>query len=163
MRTEVRLRDVRAEDLPIFFEHQRDPVAVALVAFRSRDRPAFDEHWAKLLTDKTVLKRTIVVRQENSADSSSTQQVVGHVATFHRDGKRELGYWLDRAVWGRGIMSAALAAFLPLERSRPLYGIVAKDNAASVAVLKKFGFQVKDTLEEERDGQKMTFLILVLS
>jgi hypothetical protein len=51
MKTKIRLRDVEADDLPLFFEHQRDPIAVAMVAFRSRDRDAFDQHWAKLLAD----------------------------------------------------------------------------------------------------------------
>jgi hypothetical protein len=37
----IRLRDVETGDLAFFFEHQRDPVAVAMVAFRSRDRDAF--------------------------------------------------------------------------------------------------------------------------
>ena len=51
MKTEVLLRDVEPGDLPIFFEHQRDPVAVAMVVFRSRDKAEFDEHWAKILAD----------------------------------------------------------------------------------------------------------------
>jgi len=39
-------------------EHQRDPIAVALVGFRSRDRAAFDQHWEKLLADDSCLKKT---------------------------------------------------------------------------------------------------------
>jgi hypothetical protein len=37
----IRLRDVETGDLAFFFEHQRDPVAVAMVAFQSRDADAF--------------------------------------------------------------------------------------------------------------------------
>jgi hypothetical protein len=48
------LRPVEPGDLPLFFEHQRDPIAVAMVAFQSRDRAAFDQHWAKILADKTA-------------------------------------------------------------------------------------------------------------
>ena len=102
MKTEVLLRDVEPDDLPTFFEHQRDPVAVALVVFRSRDKAEFDEHWAKILADDACLKKTIV------ADG----QIAGHIGSFGRDGKREIGYWIDRALWGRGIMSEALSAFL---------------------------------------------------
>ena len=60
MKGRVQLRDVEADDLPLFFEHQRDPIAVALVGFRSRDRAAFDQHWEKLLANKTNLAKTIV-------------------------------------------------------------------------------------------------------
>ena len=51
MKPKIQLRNVEANDLPLFFEHQRDPIAVAMVAFNSRDRAAFDQHWAKLLAD----------------------------------------------------------------------------------------------------------------
>lgn len=130
MKAEVLLRDVEPGDLPIFFEHQRDPVAVAMVVFRSRDRAEFDEHWAKILADDACLKKTIV------ADG----QVAGNIGSFGRDGKREVGYWIDRTLWGRGIASAALAAFLRLEQSRPLYAGVAPHNIASLRVLQKCGF-----------------------
>jgi hypothetical protein len=57
----TRLRDVETGDLALFFEHQRDPVAVAMVAFQSRDRDEFDAHWAKLLADDTNLAKTVLV------------------------------------------------------------------------------------------------------
>ncbi|MGZ5553902.1 MAG: GNAT family N-acetyltransferase [Chthoniobacterales bacterium] len=130
MKPQVQLRDVVADDLPLFFEHQRDPIAVAMVAFNSRDRAAFDEHWAKLLADETKLKKTIV------ADG----QVVGNIGSWLSEGKQEIGYWLDRAVWGRGIATEAVSAFLRLEQTRPLYAGVAKHNVASIRVLQKCGF-----------------------
>ena len=130
MKTEVLLRDVEPGDLPLFFEHQRDPVAVALVVFRSRDKAEFDEHWAKILADHACLKKTIV----------SDGQIAGHIGSFTRDGEREVGYWIDRTLWGRGIMSQALSAFLRLEQTRPLYAGVAPHNVASIRVLQKCGF-----------------------
>ncbi len=130
MKPRVQLREVEAGDLPLFFEHQRDPIAVVMVDFRSRDRDAFDEHWAKLLVDETKLKKTIV------ADG----QVVGHIGSWRAEGKHEVGYWIDRAFWGRGITTAALFAFLRLEQTRPLYAGVAKHNVASLRILQKCGF-----------------------
>ena len=130
MKTEVILRDVEPDDLPIFFEHQRDPVAVAMVVSRSRDRAEFDEHWAEILAEDTSLKKTII------ADG----QIAGHIASFVRDGKCEIGYWIDRTLWGRGIASEALSAFLSLEKRRPLYAGVAPHNIASLRVLQKCGF-----------------------
>ncbi|MCB0662863.1 MAG: GNAT family N-acetyltransferase, partial [Saprospiraceae bacterium] len=49
-------------------------------------------------------------------------------------------YWIDRAYWGQGIASKALATFLTLEPTRPLYGRVAFDNMGSQKVLEKCGF-----------------------
>ena len=140
MKPKVFLRDVEPGDLPIFFEHQRDQVAVALVVFRSRDKAEFDEHWAKILADDAVLTKTIIADGE----------IAGNIASFVRDGKREVGYWIDRALWGQGIMSQALPAFLRLEQSRPLYAGVAPHNIASIRVLQKCGFTLcQSALDEE--------------
>ena len=153
MNLEIRLRDVEAGDLALLFEHQRDPVAVAMVAFRSRDRAAFDEHWAKILADETVLKKAIVVEG----------QVAGHIGSFTREGKREVGYWLDRAFWGRGIAFEALSAFLRLDQSRPLYAVVAKHNIASLRILQKCGFTLLDPVNEKSNAADDSPLLLMLS
>ena len=154
MKTEVLLRDVEPGDLPLFFEHQRDPVAVALVVFRSRDRAEFDEHWAKILADDACLKKTIV------ADG----QIAGNIGSFTRDGKREVGYWIDRALWGRGIASEALSAFLCLEQTRPLYAGVAPHNIASMRVLQKCGFTVcESAIDQEPELAGESHILLVLA
>jgi RimJ/RimL family protein N-acetyltransferase len=135
---EVILRDVEPGDLPLLFEHQRDPEAVAMAAFRSRDRAAFEAHWAKFLSDDAVLKKAIIV----------DDQLVGSVLSFVRDEKREVGYWIDRAFWGRGIASRALAAFLQIEERRPLHAVVARHNAGSLRVAQKCGFKLPPSVDE---------------
>ena len=158
MKPRVQLRDVEADDLPLFFEHQRDPIAVAMVAFNSRDRAAFDQHWAKLLADETCLKKTIVVASAVSPDSSA-DQVAGNIGSWLSEGKREVGYWIDRAFWGCGVATEALSAFLRLEQTRPLYAGVAKHNAASIRVLQKCGFTL---LGPEGDDADASHVILKL-
>jgi RimJ/RimL family protein N-acetyltransferase len=64
----------------------------------------------------------------------------GLVLSFGRDGVRELGYWIDRSKWGRGIATAAVAAFLPLDPHRPLVAKVLKDNFGSLRVVERNGF-----------------------
>jgi RimJ/RimL family protein N-acetyltransferase len=59
---------------------------------------------------------------------------------FERAGKREVGYWLGSAYWGRGIATAALAALLREVTGRPLYAYVARSNVGSIRVLEKCGF-----------------------
>jgi hypothetical protein len=65
----IRLRDVETDDLALFYEHQRNPVAVAMVAFQSRDRDEFNAHWAKLLADDSNLKKTVLVNGWTTADT----------------------------------------------------------------------------------------------
>jgi len=129
-RGEVTIREVREDDLPILFEHQRDPEANAMAAFPPRDRDAFMAHWRKILSDPNLLARTIEL------DGA----VAGNIGSFDLDGRREVGYWIDRALWGRGVASRALAALLREETIRPLFAGVAPHNAGSMRVLEKCGF-----------------------
>ena len=154
------LRPVEPNDLPLFFEHQRDPVAVEMVGFRSRDRAAFDQHWAKILADQTGLIRTIVA---TFPESQPKEEVAGYIVSWSSDGKREIGYWIDRAYWGRGVATGALSAFLRLEQTRPLYAGVAKHNAASVRVLQKCGFTFLDSANEKGADVDDSQFLLVLS
>lgn len=134
MRT-VTLRDVEEDDLPVFFRHQRDPVAIRMAAFTApdpSDRNAFEEHWARILDDDSVITQTIMVADD----------VVGYVASFVEEGKTEVTYWIDRSRWGQGIASRALAEFLGQVTTRPLHARVAKDNAGSLHVLQRCGFTV---------------------
>ena len=126
----VILRNVTDEDLPIFFEHQRDPVALRMAAFQSRERDAFLTHW-----------RTKVLRPENVTRSIVADGVVaGYVGSWDQDGKRLVGYWIAREQWGKGIATRALTQFLAIEARRPLHAWVAVHNVGSIRVLEKCGF-----------------------
>ncbi|HET8728772.1 MAG TPA: GNAT family protein [Alphaproteobacteria bacterium] len=135
MRGEVLLRDVTADDLPIFFDQQLDPDANHMAAFTAADpadREAFALHWAKILGDSAVVKKTIVCGGE----------VVGHVLAFDQFGRPSVSYWIGRRFWGRGIATRSLSAFLGHVADRPLYARAAKDNVASLRVLEKCGFAI---------------------
>ena len=125
----VTLRETTPEDLPVLFGHQRDPVAAEMAAFPSRDWDAFVAHEAKLRLDPTAIRRTIV------ADG----RVVGSIGAWG-EGEREIGYWIDRAAWGKGLASAAVAALLAEVRERPLTAHVAEHNVGSMRVLERNGF-----------------------
>ena len=151
---DVRLRDVTEDDLPIFFEHQRDPVANRMAAFPARDREAFMEHWSiKVLGDDAVAKKTILFEE----------QVVGNIVSFEMSGETLVGYWIGRDHWGKGIASRALALFLADVDTRPLHAHVAKHNVASIRVLQKSGFAVvgEDTIVESGDETEEVILRLV--
>ena len=135
----VTLRPVEPADLPIFFEHQRDPAGIAMAGVGGRDRATFDEHWSKILADEDSLIRTVV------ADGA----VAGYVLSFERDGRREVGSWIGRDHWGRGGATAALGAFLGEERTRPLHAGVLPANRGSLRVLEKCGFAVVDEADDD--------------
>lgn len=136
---DVLLRDVKRGDLPIFFEHQLDPEATRMAGFPARDRRSFMEHWEKILADESVVKKTILFQGE----------VAGNVVSFLHSGEREVGYWIGREFWGRGVATTALAEFLHLEERRPLYANVARHNAASIKVLENCGFRISGEKPED--------------
>lgn len=128
----VAIRPVVESDLPILFDQQSDPESSAMAAFPSRAKDEFDAHWAKIMVDRTVIIRTI------EADG----QVAGHLVSWEMEKGREVGYWLGKEFWGRGIATQALSQFLGEVKSRPLFAHVAKHNPASQRVLEKCGFEV---------------------
>ncbi|HYD51685.1 MAG TPA: GNAT family N-acetyltransferase [Gemmatimonadaceae bacterium] len=145
MTRDVLLRVVSPADLPNFYEHQLDPTATRMAAFPSRDRAAFDAHWAtKVLGNPAAVTRTIVAAGE----------VAGWIGSWPQDGVRHVGYWLGKDYWGRGVATRALAALLELVTERPLHAQVAAHNVGSMRVLEKCGFR-----REYEDGGEFVFVL----
>ena len=157
MTSKVVLREVRDDDLAVFFEQQMDPTANRMVAFTKRDpvdREALMAHWAKIRHDVTVTVRTVVFEQ----------QVAGYVGKFERSGKPEVCYWIGREYWGQGMATAALSRFLTEIEDRPLYAGVAEDNLGSIRVLEKCGFAIiglERTFAKAR-GEEINELVMKL-
>lgn len=128
----VVLRDVIKSDLPVFFEHQLDPDATQMAAFPARDRGAFMAHWAKIMADQTNMLKTILF----------DGRVAGNIVSWEQSDHREVGYWIGKEFWGKGIATQALSQFLSLVKTRPLSAHVAKHNVASRRVLEKCGFTI---------------------
>jgi RimJ/RimL family protein N-acetyltransferase len=126
------LRPVLESDLPILYEQQLDPEATAMAAFPSRDKDAFMAHWAKIMANDSNILKTIVC----------DGHVAGHIGSWEMDGEREVGYWIGKGFWGKGIATQALAEYVRIVKIRPLFAHVAKHNVASKRVLEKCGFNV---------------------
>ena len=154
MNDDVILRKVTESDLPIFFEQQLDPDAIQMAAFPSRDREAFMSHWSKIMADETVLVKTILYEGK----------IAGNVVCFVQLGEREVGYWLGKEFWGKGIATHALKEFLKEIKTRPLYAHVAKHNIGSRRVLEKCGFTVsgEDRFFSTAFGKNIEEYILIL-
>jgi RimJ/RimL family protein N-acetyltransferase len=128
----VCLREVLEEDLELFFENQLDPDALCMTGFPSRDRDAHMAHWHRILADPSVTAATVLFDGE----------VAGDIVSWDNDGERELGYWIGRSFWGRGIATSALKEFLEQCDGPPLRAHVTKRNAGSLRVLEKCGFVI---------------------
>jgi RimJ/RimL family protein N-acetyltransferase len=148
------LRDVVEADVPIFFEHQRDPEATRMAAFVARDRDAFTSHWQKILANEDVTKKTVLCEGE----------VAGNILIFDRDGKRLVGYWIGKEFWGKGLATNALGELLTEETERPLHAYVATSNLGSMRVLEKCGFTLvsKETEFDEALGEEIEEALFVL-
>jgi RimJ/RimL family protein N-acetyltransferase len=132
------LRDVDQGDLDALYEQQLDPKATEMALFPARDRASFDAHWARVLADDSVTKRTIV----------HEGQVAGNILCWGQDGRRLVGYWIGREFWGKGLATRALRELVEELRARPLHAWVAKTNLGSVRVLEKCGFVPVDSRAE---------------
>ena len=134
MAAAITLREVRDDDLPVFFAQMQDREANWMAAFTAADpadAAAFAAHWAKIRARPDVTNRAIV----------REGQVVGHVASFVQGGETEVTYWIGREYWGQGVATAALSALLGIVATRPLHARAAADNLASLRVLAKCGFR----------------------
>ena len=129
----VRLRPVETGDLPRMYSMQLDPEANRMAVTIPRTGEAFDSHWAKALDDPRNIVWVILVGEE----------LVGTISCFPMDGQDHVGYWIDRAHWGKGIASRALSLLLLEVVKRPLVASVATSNGASLRVLQKCGFVVE--------------------
>lgn len=127
------LRPLADGDLDQLFVWESDPRAVELAAFTradSSDRAAFDAHYELVRANP---ENTLLVIEEDG-------EFVGTIGSFEMFGDRDVAYWVDPSRWGRGIASRALAVFLEIEPTRPLYGRVAEHNVGSAKVLARAGF-----------------------
>jgi haloacetate dehalogenase len=129
----VVLRPLVDDDEEPLFEMMRDPESVRMAAFTAADpsdRAAFARYFMRIRSD--LSNRTVAVEVDG--------RLAGWAAAFTSEGDREVTYWIDRPLWGRGIAGRALALLLDEERIRPLHAQVAAANAASRAVLRRAGF-----------------------
>lgn len=151
MANQILLRDVIESDLPILYEQQLDPDATAMAAFPSRDREAFMAHSARIMSDESVIFKAIIF----------DGQVAGSMMSWVMEGEREVGYWLGKEYWGKGIATQALAQYVESVRTRPLYAHVARHNIGSRRVLEKCGFKVigEDTYMNPAGAEVEEFIL----
>lgn len=129
----VRLREIKEADLPRLYEFNLDADSNRLAMTISRSADAFAAHWKKVLADSNVVAKAILVGNV----------LAGSISCFKLDGVSNVGYWLGKDFWGKGVASRALDLLLKEFQPRPLYARAATTNRASLRVLQKCGFVVQ--------------------
>jgi RimJ/RimL family protein N-acetyltransferase len=106
------------------------------------------------MVDDSVVIKTILFNGD----------IAGNIVCFEQLGEREVGYWLGKEYWGKGVASQALRQFLDVIKTRPLYAHVAKHNIASKRVLEKCGFKIaaEDKFFSKIFGKDIEEYILIL-
>lgn len=130
----VSLRPLEDRDLDTIFRQGTDPESVRMAAFTAADptdRRAFDDRMSRVRADPSASNRVIDV------DGA----IAGTIASFRIDDRLEVTYWVDRALWGKGIATAALLLLLAETAERPVHARAASDNLGSLRVLEKAGFR----------------------
>ena len=100
------------------------------------NRPWFNGHMAKIAASPEITQRVITCNDE----------IVGSIGCFVLDGKTQITYWIDRAMWGEGSRVEPLTCFSATRsnagRSMP---VRRPDRRGSLRVLEKAGFRVIGT------------------
>jgi ribosomal-protein-alanine N-acetyltransferase len=136
--TAVSLRPLRDEDVEAVFQLESDTIGADLIALLPRvpgDRDGFELHWRRIRHDSSVVSRVIEV----------DGNFAGYTICFPLNGERQVGYWVERELWGRGVAGEALRLLLAELGERPLWARVARSNGASRRVLERAGFAMVAT------------------
>ncbi len=116
--------------LEVFFLNQQDTEANDLAKVFPRDRDDFEAHWVRIMDDPETIARSIVYEG----------MVVGNINAYWVESQMNVGYWIDKAHWGKGIATRALRGLLEIVETRPIIARVAMGNAGSIRVLESNGF-----------------------
>ena len=135
------LRPWEAQDLESLVMHANDP-QVPLGLSDLFPHPYTREHGQAFLNGEVVdlsePVRAIVV------DGQACGGIALRLGQGERAGTAELGYWLGRSHWGRGLMTAVVGRFLevmvPALDLHRIGACVLDSNPASARVLEKNGF-----------------------
>lgn len=135
------LRPWREDDAPSLVVHANDPQVARCLGERFPHPYSLDD--AQLFISYALHgsgERTLAI-EINGEACGGLGVTQGEGVERH---SAELGYWLGRAYWGEGIMTAAVRAIVPHAlRELKLYRLQARvfaDNPASMRVLERCGF-----------------------
>jgi ribosomal-protein-alanine N-acetyltransferase len=139
---------MRTDDLDYWFEFMQLPDIQKFIPdrFETQDSLRDTIEWLnrnyRVETVSDLLRLSLAIHTVTASDVPVGWVTFG--ALPEDDSKREIGYAVHPAFWGRGIATQAAAALIGFVRDRitvePLYASVSAHNKASIRVLQKNGF-----------------------
>jgi RimJ/RimL family protein N-acetyltransferase len=146
---EFRLRPLRNTDVPSFARHANDP----LVARNLTDgfpHPYTRDHAKALIQRTMALDGPLIMCID--VDGRAMGAIGVHPLADISRLNAELGYWVARELWGKGIVTAAVRQMVPyafgrLPQIQRIYARPFGSNIASQRVLQKAGFTLEAHLK----------------
>lgn len=154
---EISLRRPTWDDVPAIFEIVSDPAGNLMARTKPRTREAFMERWKVVLADPAINAQIIEIVPQGPGAAAGAREFAGTISVFQPPGgtRHEIGYWIARPHWGKGIASRALEMFLEEERRRPLHATASMTNLASHRVMLKNGFRLVGRYQSEESDRLM--------
>lgn len=165
---DITLSQISWDDRPAYLKHlnetdefQRNTAGISF------PYTEFDvDQWLSGVIDLSVARDQKI----NLAIRNSDDELIGEVGAldFVENEQGEIGYWLAKPYWGRGIMPVAIQCFCEFAFERfklqRIYGKVFATNPRSARVLTKAGFRHEGTLRNGyfRDGKPIDDLLFGL-
>ncbi len=150
----IKLRKLKLSDAEDIYENLQDKEMVKWTLnihwpYKKQDAIKWIRKTHYKIKNKEEYGFAIVLKTEN--------KVIGAVSLMHIDWKNknaELGYWLGKKYWGKGLMTEAVKlvlkfAFEKLKLHR-VYANLFEENVASRRVLEKSGFKLEGVARECR-------------
>lgn len=141
------VRSWTLNDVPALARHAND----ARIAANMRDR--FPHPYSEQDALRFIMFSQSLTPETNFAIDVGGEAVGGIGFLLHEDIERcsaEIGYWLGAAMWGRGIVTAALRELtryaIDTHQLTRVYAVPFSDNVGSIRVLQKAGFVREGTL-----------------
>jgi len=135
------IRDWRVEDAPALARHANNRRIWLMVRDRFPSPYTIEdaEHWVRHCV-RALPATDFAIEVDGEASGGIGVVLCDDVERI----SAELGFWLGETVWGRGVMTDAVSAFVPwaFERFKlqRIYAHVFERNPASARVLEKAGF-----------------------
>lgn len=142
------LSTITAEDIPFYIKYLNDP---DIHATTLRIPFPYTEEDARKFIEMVQLQEMVSKRQMHWAIRSEKGELVGGIALHgkypelpHRD---EVGYWVAKPYWGKGVMTRVLKGFCEfIHKEYDISRIEAPifaNNIASCRVAEKCGFELE--------------------
>ena len=151
---QIILRELKKSDAEDLQKNLNDR---KVIRFMTHIKYPFSKKDALKLVKNKKLTRAAKIEFAFGIALKSTNKIIGGIDLHHIDLKNksgELGYWLGKNYWNKGIMTEAVKlainfGFRKLKLHR-IYANLFSKNIASKKILEKLGFELEGRMREKR-------------